>query len=188
MNILLVEPTKYPRYNRSQSLSCKLLENDIEEIVKSFKEGKTIDALARQYGVAITTIRRYVEPNYRQKATRWHYNYIKKHTELLNTMRRWNRKTRKRKWQLCSDAIKEYQKNFYSKEYWYKYHKERRIKLIEMRNNKIEKILGKNFYITKDLENLLKVSREYIRQLRNAKRILFVKVGKRFYYPCSFKI
>ena len=110
---------------------------------------------------------------------------MKKHPEIA---KKYDKKVRQRKWKMCSTALTEYKKSRYSKEYIREYGRKRQAELVQRKINKVEQIMGKEYYITKDLENFLKVSREYIRQLRNANKIIFTKIEHTFYYPRSFMV
>lgn len=54
---------QYPKYKREEKLSCKLSDKQIKEIPVLLKEGLSIRAIGREFGVAHGTIRYWLLPS-----------------------------------------------------------------------------------------------------------------------------
>ncbi len=60
-------PIKYPKYSKDQNLSCKLNEEDIAYIRYRYKSGDSITKLAEIFDVTYSTIKYWVDEDFRQK-------------------------------------------------------------------------------------------------------------------------
>jgi hypothetical protein len=106
---------KYPRYTKEQSMGCKLLDQDIEDIKTKYSKGITQAELSREYGVSKNAIRYHIDDEYRKRTcdTRSSKPQPKKTSEYWHNLN-------KRRREIKGDLLRE----FYRVNYPWSYKKD----------------------------------------------------------------
>ena len=58
---------EYPTIPRDDRKNVKIKTNDIQEIIQLYNLGMSLRNISTQYGVSIPTIRRYTDPEYKER-------------------------------------------------------------------------------------------------------------------------